>query len=95
MVCGKPILGKRKDAKTCSANCRSKAYYHRKQAERIYKKNVLDMFNQQDINRIRTISEMAADTCNRVAMVGGKELAESVIDGMFDLLSQCKVYFTN
>jgi predicted nucleic acid-binding Zn ribbon protein len=95
VICSKPIIGKRRGAKTCSNACRSKAYYKRKSADRKWKAANLDMFDNQDLRRIGRISFSAAEMIVKVSTIGGREMARELIDSITDLLSNAGVNWQN
>lgn len=95
VVCGNAIVGKRTGAKTCSNACRSKAYYRRQTAQRKWKASNLDLFDQQDLQRIGRISFDAAQMVVKVASISGRDVAREVLDSMCDLLSNAGVNWQN
>lgn len=95
VICDKPIIGKRTGAKTCSNACRSKAYYKRQTAQRKWKAANLDMFDNQDLQRIGRISFAAAEMVVKVSTIGGREMARALLDSMTDLLTNAGVNWQN
>lgn len=89
-VCNKRLgNGKRGNALYCSAKCRQAAYRKRSNAMRVMQASQLDLFQQQDLATIKTVSVMAADFVVRVGAIVGKELAEQALDAMWDLALHC------
>ena len=95
VICGTGFSGKRRDAKTCSDNCRSKASYQRKTALKRWQDCNLDLFDEEDVRRLGRISYDAAEVVIKVANVAGREVAKQVIDGMCDLLTKSGVSWQN
>lgn len=95
VICNKPINGKRRGAKTCSNACRSKAYYKRQTAQRKWKASNLDMFDNEDLQRIGRISFSAAEMVVKVSTIGGRDMARALLDSMADLLTNAGVNWQN
>jgi predicted nucleic acid-binding Zn ribbon protein len=78
--CTNPVVGR---GKWCSANCRSKASYHRRRNEGRLPQRIASI---QDITAIRRFSEEAADCLIQVRDVAGHEVGDIALDAVWALL---------
>lgn len=78
--CTNHVVGR---GKWCSANCRSKASYHRRRNQGRLPQRIASI---QDITTIRRFSEEAADCLIQVRDAAGHEIGDIALDAVWALL---------
>lgn len=86
--CQKSYYPSRSHSLYCSGNCRSKAYYARQRSEKAVSSHVLTRQQLSDVETIKTYSWEAARAVIEIATFCGRDMADKVLDGMWDLLVQ-------
>jgi reverse gyrase len=88
VFCNGSYQSRRSHSQYCSANCRSKARYARQRSEKAVSSHVLTRQQLSDVETIKTYSWEAARAVIEIATFCGRDMAEKVLDGMWDLLVQ-------
>jgi len=87
--CGKRLpKGSRPSRKFHSDSCRQLAFQNRQRVTAKLTAVALPPDAQEDLKRLGQFSKQCADMVRHVANVAGRELAEEVLDGVWDVLVQ-------
>lgn len=91
-VCAKSLRGRRLGTKYCCVSHQQWAYKNRKRVAKKALSYLVDPDATADLHFLETISKPAADCVKMIASVAGRDIANDVLGGMWDILVKLDVF---